>query len=67
MAVHNFLAHPCRAAASAENAAADRLCQCAACVELRARMPQSVGHLSHCAVHNEPAYPAGPCNCGATQ
>lgn len=22
------------------------------------------GHLSDCAVHNEPAYPAGPCSCG---
>lgn len=22
-------------------------------------------HASDCAVHNEPAYPAGPCNCGA--
>lgn len=24
-----------------------------------------VGHASDCAVHNEPAYPAGPCDCGA--
>ncbi len=24
----------------------------------------SDGHWSDCAVHNEPAYPAGPCNCG---
>ena len=23
-----------------------------------------LGHWSDCAVHNEPAYPAGPCNCG---
>lgn len=23
-------------------------------------------HKSDCAVHNEPAYPAGPCDCGAT-
>ena len=23
------------------------------------------GHWSDCAVHNEPAFPAGPCNCGA--
>ena len=23
-------------------------------------------HASDCAVHNEPAYPNGPCNCGAT-
>ena len=22
------------------------------------------GHWSDCAVHNEPAYPAGPCDCG---
>lgn len=22
-------------------------------------------HYSDCAVHNEPAYPPGPCNCGA--
>lgn len=22
------------------------------------------GHWSDCAVHNEPAYPAGPCTCG---
>lgn len=21
-------------------------------------------HLSSCAIYNEPAYPAGPCNCG---
>lgn len=24
-------------------------------------------HASDCAVHNEPAYPAGPCSCGAEQ
>lgn len=23
-----------------------------------------MGHWSDCAVNNEPAYPAGPCNCG---
>ncbi|MFA5868007.1 MAG: hypothetical protein WC891_08675 [Actinomycetota bacterium] len=23
-------------------------------------------HASDCAVHNEPAYPNGPCNCGMT-
>lgn len=23
------------------------------------------GHASDCAVHNEPAFPAGPCDCGA--
>jgi len=26
----------------------------------------SCSHSSDCAVHNEPAYPAGPCDCGAT-
>lgn len=25
-----------------------------------------VEHASDCAVHNEPAYPAGPCNCRGT-
>lgn len=25
-----------------------------------------IAHASDCAVHNEPAYPAGPCDCGAT-
>lgn len=25
---------------------------------------EMVGHQSDCAVHNEPAYPAGPCDCG---
>lgn len=24
-----------------------------------------IEHTSDCAVHNEPAYPAGPCDCGA--
>lgn len=24
-----------------------------------------VAHMSSCAVHNMPAYPAGPCDCGA--
>ena len=24
-------------------------------------------HWSDCAVHNEPAYPAGPCDCGVAQ
>lgn len=27
--------------------------------------PGEVIHASDCAVHNEPAYPAGPCDCGA--
>lgn len=26
-----------------------------------------IQHSSDCAVHNEPAYPAGPCSCGATR
>ncbi len=25
----------------------------------------SINHRSDCALHNEPAYPAGPCDCGA--
>lgn len=29
-------------------------------------MPFGDLHASDCAVHNEPAYPAGPCDCGAT-
>jgi hypothetical protein len=32
-------------------------CQCSACKDGKL-------HLSDCAVHNEPAYPAGPCDCG---
>jgi len=28
---------------------------------------ESVQHWSDCAVHNGPAYPAGPCDCGATE
>ena len=32
-------------------------CQCPAC--------KVAPHASDCAVHNEPAYPAGECNCGA--
>jgi len=32
-------------------------CQCPAC--------KTAPHASDCAVHNEPAYPAGECNCGA--
>ena len=32
-------------------------CECSACVTL---------HASDCSVHNEPAYPKGPCDCGAT-
>ena len=27
--------------------------------------PKPVNHRSDCAVHNEPALPAGPCDCGA--
>ena len=26
----------------------------------------SLEHASDCAVHNEPAYPKGPCDCGVT-
>jgi len=33
-------------------------CQCTACKD-------GVIHASDCAVHNGPAYPAGPCDCGA--
>lgn len=29
------------------------------------QVAHSLIHDSDCAVHNEPAYPAGPCNCGA--
>lgn len=32
-------------------------CQCPACAT-------GLIHASCCAVHNEPAYPNGPCNCG---
>lgn len=35
-------------------------CQCEACRD-------GVLHDACCAVHNEPADPNGPCNCGATQ
>ena len=34
-------------------------CQCPEC--------QVLPHASDCAVHNEPAYPKGECNCGAQQ
>lgn len=33
-------------------------CQCSAC---------TIKHDSDCAVHNEPAYPKGECNCSACQ
>jgi hypothetical protein len=33
----------------------DSGCQCDACKEVK--------HDSDCAVHNEPAYPKGKCNC----
>lgn len=29
--------------------------------------PIPTEHASDCATHNEPAYPAGPCDCGATK
>ena len=48
----------CRAAAQAETAqAAPAWCQCPACAP--------VAHASDCAVHNAPALPVGPCDCGA--
>ena len=34
-------------------------CQCPAC--------KVVPHWSSCAVHNAPAYPPGPCDCGALE
>ena len=34
-------------------------CQCEACRLL----PIGQGHASDCSVHNEPAYPNGPCDC----
>lgn len=46
------------------------------CVERTAKLPfpraiaeaiLSPEHASDCAVHNEPAYPNGPCDCGAVQ
>ena len=47
---------------SKRKAAADKLqepahCQCTFCKD-------GVIHASDCAVHNGPAYPAGPCDCG---
>ncbi|WP_202863795.1 DUF3850 domain-containing protein [Burkholderia gladioli] len=47
-------------AAPAAPVAEPEHCQCPACID-------GVIHDSCCAVHNEPAYPNGPCNCGATQ
>jgi len=35
-------------------------CQCTAC-------KTGIIHASDCAVHNGPAYPAGPCDCGVAQ
>ena len=35
-------------------------CQCTACKD-------GILHASDCAVHNGPAYPAGPCDCGVAQ
>ena len=40
-------------------------CQCAACQALREPPSLLIGHWSDCAVHNEPAQPAGSCDCGA--
>jgi hypothetical protein len=36
-------------------------CECEECKKL----PLGLGHTSDCAVHSEPAYPKGECNCGA--
>lgn len=48
-----------RAAIAAWNYRAEpQTCQCPACRE-------GVPHASDCAVHNEPAYPNGKCDCGA--
>lgn len=46
------------AEAPIQPASKEARCQCSACRD-------GVYHGSCCAVHNEPAYPAGPCNCGA--
>ncbi len=35
-------------------------CECPKCRELGF----GLGHKSDCAVHNEPAMPQGPCDCG---
>ncbi len=37
------------------------LALCGRCYE---RQEHAIVHLSSCAVHNEPAYPNGPCDCG---
>jgi hypothetical protein len=29
--------------------------------------PEGCEHASDCAVHNGPAYPAGPCDCGVSE
>ena len=34
---------------------------------LKGTKASQVVHASDCAVHNMPAYPAGPCDCGATK
>lgn len=34
-------------------------------VDLSAYPSIFLGHLSDCSTHNEPAYPAGQCDCGA--
>lgn len=48
----------CALQALIAKAARSSRCQCIACNEVR--------HASDCAVHNEPAYPNGPCSCGAS-
>jgi hypothetical protein len=37
----------------------------AAIDEVLSESPSGIRHWSSCAMHNEPAYPAGPCDCGA--
>lgn len=43
------------------NMNADAGCQCAACRRSEKK------HDSHCSVHNEPAYPNGPCDCALSK
>lgn len=50
----SFFSRSARAVADAAAA-----CNCAAC-------STGVQHASDCAVHNEPAHPNGPCDCGAS-
>jgi hypothetical protein len=52
--------HMCGQVYTASPAAQQAHCQCTACKD-------GILHASDCAVHNGPAYPAGPCDCGPTQ